>query len=73
MLRTHALNGAQHAANGLTVLVEAMRYGYQTGKDRVSFAEATGVRHVEESGSGRVRIQDATVAGGQASGARTTP
>ena len=55
MLRTHALNGAQRMADGAGLYAENLRYGYLTGKDRVSFAEATGVRHVEESGSGRVR------------------
>ena len=46
-------DGADHYA-------ENLRYGYLVGKDRVSFAEATGVRHVEESGSGRVRGLDPT-------------
>lgn len=54
-LKMHCLNGAQRQADGAAALAEAIRYGYQTGKDRVSFAEATGVRHVEESGSSRSR------------------
>ena len=68
MLRTHALNGAQLQANGAMLYAENLRYGYLIGKDRISFAESTGVRHVEESGSGRVRILDSSVAAQPGSG-----
>ena len=54
-LMLHANNGAQRQADGAAAYAENLRYGYLTGKDRVSFAEATGVRHVEESGSSRSR------------------
>lgn len=68
MLRTHALNGAQRQADGAMLYVENLRYDYLFQKNRVNFADSIGVRHVEESGSGRVRILDATTAGQQASG-----
>lgn len=57
-LKMHILGGNQRRADGADHYAENLRYGYLTGKDRVSFAEATGVRHVEESGSGRVRQLD---------------
>lgn len=60
MLRGHLLNGAQRQADGAAHYAENLRYDYLIGKARVDFAQATGVRHVEESGSGRVRILDAT-------------
>lgn len=43
--------GADHYA-------ENLRYGYLVGKDRVSFAESTGIRHTDESGSGAARRLD---------------
>lgn len=55
LLQQHALNGAQRQADGASAYAENLRYDYLNGKDKVSFAESTGVRHVEESGSGRVR------------------
>ena len=57
LLTQHALNGAQRQADGSAHYSENLRYGYLTGKDRVSFAEATGVRHVVESGAGRTRLE----------------
>ena len=57
-LMTHAMNGAQRQADGAAAYAENLRYDYLEGKDKVSFAESTGVRHVEESGSGRSRIID---------------
>lgn len=60
MLQQHALNGAQRMADGAGHYAENLRYAYLIGKDRVSFAESTGVRHVEESGSGRTRNIDNT-------------
>ena len=68
MLRTHALNGSQRQADGAALYAENLRYDYLIGKNRISFAESVGVRHVEESGSGRVRIQDPSVAPFPASG-----
>lgn len=58
MLKLHAMNSAQMQANGAFLYAENLRYDYLEGKDKVSFAESTGVRHVEESGSGRGRILD---------------
>lgn len=55
ILKLHAHQSAQKAQDGVTALLEAGRYDYLEGKDKVSFAESTGVRHVEESGSGRAR------------------
>lgn len=55
MLMTHALNGAQRQADGASAYAENLRYDYLEGKSTVSFAESTGVRHVEESGSSRAR------------------
>lgn len=54
----HAHNGAQRQADGSAHYAENLRYDYLEGKDKVSFAESTGVRHVEESGSGRTRVLD---------------
>lgn len=58
MLKLHAHNSAQNQANGASLYAENLRYDYLEGKDKVSFAESTGVRHVEESGSGRSRLID---------------
>lgn len=55
LLTQHALNGAQRQADGAALYAENLRYDYLEGKERVSFAESTGVRHVEESGSSRAR------------------
>ena len=55
MLKMHAMNGAQHAANGITALLEVIRYEHQESKSMVSQAEALGHRIVEESGSGKAR------------------
>jgi hypothetical protein len=67
-LQTHARNGAQRQADGAAALAEFTRLDYIDGKRRVDYAQATGIRHVEESGSGRVRNLDATVAGQAGSG-----
>lgn len=55
MMKMHALNGAQQAANGFNALVEVIRYEHQEAKNMVSQAEALGHRIVEESGSGKAR------------------
>lgn len=55
MLKIHAHNGAQRQADGAAAYAENLRYDYLEGKERVSFAESTGVRHVEESGASRAR------------------
>jgi len=55
LLQGHLINGAQRQADGASAYAENLRYNYLEGKDSVSFAESTGVRHVEESGSGRAR------------------
>lgn len=60
MLKLHAHNGAQRQADGASLYAENLRYDYLEGKDKISFAEGTGVRHVEESGSGRARNIDNT-------------
>ena len=62
LMKMHAHNGAQRQADGASHYAENLRYDYLEGKDKVSYAESTGVRHVEESGSGRVRTLDASVA-----------
>ena len=58
LLKMHAHNGSQRQSDGAALYAENLRYDYLEGKDKVSFAESTGVRHVEESGSGRVRTLD---------------
>lgn len=68
MLKLHAFQGAQRDAAGDGSYRENLRYDYLEGKDKVSFAESTGVRHVEESGSGRTRLLDPSVASLPASG-----
>jgi hypothetical protein len=55
VLKLAAFHGAQHAANGLTALVEVIRYEHQEGKNMVSQAESLGHRIVEESGAGKSR------------------
>lgn len=60
LLKLHAHNGSQRQADGASLYAENLRYDYLEGKDKVSFSESTGVRHVEESGSGRVRGLDAS-------------
>jgi hypothetical protein len=54
------------AADGYQFVSEAMRLGHQRSSD---FAAANAARVVLESGSGRTRILDATIAGQRASGA----
>ena len=63
ILKMHALNGAQRQSDGAGHYAENLRYDYLEGKDKVSFSESTGVRHVEESGSGRTRNLDTTSLG----------
>lgn len=62
-LNLHARNGAQRMADGAGAFAEILRLDYVDGKRRVDYAQATGIRHVEESGSGRTRILDATTQG----------
>ena len=57
-LQQHILVGAQRQADGASAHAEHVRTAYLIGKDRISFAESTGVRAVEESGSGRARNID---------------
>lgn len=57
---------SQVAADGYQFVSEAMRLGHQRSSD---FAAANAARVVLESGSGRTRILDATIAGQRASGA----
>ena len=54
-LMVHAMNGAQGQADGARLYAENLRYDYLEGKEKIGFAESTGIRHVEESGSGRAR------------------
>lgn len=68
LLTQHALNGAQGQADDSRHFASATRYDYLTTKNQLSFAAAIGIRHVEESGSGRTRNIDNTIAGQQASG-----
>ncbi len=68
-LQGHMRNGAQRQADGASILAEFTRLDYIDGKRRVDYAQSTGIRHVEESGAGRVRNLDTTVAGQKASGA----
>jgi len=55
LMKMHALNGAQQAANGFNALVEVIRYEHQEAKNMVSQAEALGHRIVEASGRGQSR------------------
>lgn len=50
MLLVHAMQNGQVSADGRTALAEFTRLSYLSGKDLVSFREATGVRHVTEAG-----------------------
>ena len=65
MLRLHALNGAQRLADGAGLYAENLRYDYLIIKNQMNLAQSVGVRHVEESGSGRVRVLDSTLGGQQ--------
>jgi hypothetical protein len=58
MIKMHVHGGSQRRADGADHYAENLRYAYLTGKDRVSFAESTGIRHTEESGSGSARRMD---------------
>ena len=68
LMHLHAANGAQRQADGAALYAENLRYDYLFQKNRVNFADSVGVRHVEESGSGRVRNLDTTIAGNKPSG-----
>ena len=70
MLQQHALNGAQGQADGVRLYAENLRYDYLIGKHRVDFSESTGIRHTEESGSGRARTIDNTSMPGSPSGTK---
>lgn len=70
LMHLHAANGAQRQADGAGAYAENLRYDYLFQKNRVNFADSVGVRHVEESGSGRTRILDATTSGLQPSGVK---
>ena len=59
-MKMHILGGNQRRADGADHYAENLRYGYLVGKDRVSFAESTGIRHTDESGSGAARRLDYT-------------
>jgi hypothetical protein len=60
LMHVHAANGAQRQADGAGHYAENLRYDYLFQKNRVSYADSMGVRHAEESGSGRVRGLDVT-------------
>ena len=68
LLNQASMVGLQRSVDGAGHYAENLRYKYLIDKDRVSFAESTGVRAVEESGSGRVRGLDPSVAPSPASG-----
>ena len=68
LMHVHANNGAQRQADGAAHYAENLRYDYLFQKNRVNFADSMGVRHAEESGSGRTRLLDPTVVGTGASG-----
>jgi len=51
MLTTHTLNGAQITADGRSALAEFTRLDHIRASNTISFREATGVRHVTESGN----------------------
>ncbi len=57
LLKMHALNGAQRQSDGAGHYAENLRYDYLEGKEKVSFADAQGVRHATESGAGRTRAE----------------
>lgn len=58
LMKMHALNGAQQAANGMNIVLECIRFEHQESKNMVSQAEALGHRIVEESGSGKSRATE---------------
>ena len=58
LLKMNVHGGNTRRQDGADHYAENLRYGYLVGKDRVSFAESTGIRHTDESGSGRSRIID---------------
>ena len=47
MLRLHALNGSQRAADGAQAYAENQRMAYLEGKDTVSLTEALGPRYMQ--------------------------
>lgn len=57
LMKMHVHNGAQRRSDGADAYVENLRYDYLEGKDKVSFAEGTGIRHVTESGAGSTRYE----------------
>lgn len=58
LLLKHAADAGQRQSDGASLYAENLRYDYLIAKSRVDFAQSTGIRHVEESGSGRSRILD---------------
>ncbi len=60
MIKMRSHNGSQRREDGADHYAENLRYDYLTNKDNVSFKQGTGVREVEESGSGRTRGLDTT-------------
>lgn len=46
LLKMHSLNSAQRQSDGAVAYAENLRYAYLQGKDRMSFAEAQGVRAI---------------------------
>jgi len=58
LMKMHALNGSQQAANGMNIVLECIRFEHQEAKNMVSQAEALGHRIVEESGSGKSRATE---------------
>ena len=57
----------QRQADGAAAFAEMLRAHNLKMLGMVNLAESLGVRHVEESGSGRVRVLDATTSGLQPS------
>jgi hypothetical protein len=52
----HAIQSSQMQSDGAKLHAEHLRTDYLISKSRVDFAQATGVRAVEESGSGMARV-----------------
>lgn len=60
MYQQFAIQGAQRQSDGAAALAEFTRLDYLSNKNTVSFAQGTGQRIVDESGSGRARQLDNT-------------
>ena len=58
LMKVRSHGDAERRTQGADHYAENLRYDYLVGKNRISFAESTGIRHTEESGSGRARLVD---------------